>query len=71
MPIQKKKLIVIKSENLVCRVQFEGGGQLPFELSGIFTSEKAALKAIELYNSKKESKAKPRTKTSTKKTEEK
>lgn len=41
-------------------IHYEGGGQLPKELSGTFTDKPTALNAIQLYLSKK---PKPKAKT--------
>lgn len=44
-----KKELMIRPNGMNFEIYYEGGGQLPNHLTGIFTSEGVAQKAIDLF----------------------
>lgn len=52
----KKIQLVVDSKSALYRFQFVPGGELPQELSGLFTQEKYAIMALNRYLSKNKDK---------------
>lgn len=60
---ERKEIVKVYTGNLI-RLKFAGGGELPSQLSGLFTDEKAADRAIKYYLTKRDGKADAQKKTS-------
>jgi len=57
-PNGKHLSVLIDKTKGAYKIQFNSGGELPTELSGVFTSSKFAHKAIDIYLARKETNGK-------------
>lgn len=61
-PNGKKIQMKIQPNTVLIKLEFATGGELPSDLSGLFTTEKEAIYAVNKYLSKVEDKKQPRAK---------